>query len=209
MKTALQFASCLVVSLMALGARAQFTLIDFENIPPTYTPVDTFGSLLPGVTLISGNRWIADEVCNICFQNIYGRAITAFPDGSAPLTIHFASPAQNVRMDFGSSVLGNTLTIGVSGYRNNQLVFTDSFTTAPVAGGADEVRAQTSGLVDSLIVERTGGSVNLIMDNLGFTTVPEPGVLSLVVTGGFLLCRKARPANVPFKRRLCLFHSSS
>jgi hypothetical protein len=169
--------------LICTRANAQFTLIDFENIPAVYTPVDSFGSLLSGVSLFSSNLWIADSVCDPCFRYLQNRAISAFPDGGAPLSIRFDSPSRDIRMDFGSSYLGASLSIDVWGYYNNQLVFSDIFNTAPGPGGADEVRAQTVGTVDYLYVQRTGGSANLILDNLAFTVIPEPSVLALAIAG--------------------------
>jgi hypothetical protein len=163
----------LALGLLTRQSGAQITLIDFENIPPTYTPVDSFGPLLPGVTLISSNQWIADEVCNSCFENVYGRAITAFPDSSASLSIIFDALVKDVTLDLGSSTKGSTLTVGVTGYRDNHVVFSDSFVTHPVAGGADEVRAHTFGIVDRLVVGLTAGGANPILDNLSFITVPE------------------------------------
>jgi hypothetical protein len=129
--------------------------------------------LLPGVALTSGNQWIADEVCNSCFEHLHGRAITAFPNGAAPLSIGFAEPVENVTMDFGSSQLGLTLSVGVTGYRANQLIFSNSFVTHPVPGGADEVRAQSTGLVDRVVIARTAGAAHLILDNLSFAVAAE------------------------------------
>jgi len=161
-------------TLIDCESSGQRILIDFENIPPTYTPVDSFGVLIPCVTLSSGNQWIADEVDNSAFENIKGRAISASPDLSASLSIKFSALAQDVTMDFGSGMKGHPLTIAVNGYRTNQVVFTDSFVTHPVPGGADEVRAQTSGIVDRLVVARTVGDTGLVLDNLSFVTVGEP-----------------------------------
>src|SRR5205814_6891635 len=71
------------------------------------------------------------------------------------------------------STKGSTLTVGVTGYRDNLVVFSHSFVTHPVAGGADEVRAQTFGIVDRLVVSLTAGGANPILDNLSFITVTE------------------------------------
>jgi hypothetical protein len=184
--TLLGVSASLALSLLTCQSTAQVTLIDFENIPPTYTPVDSFGVLLPHVTLGSDGQWIASEVNNSVFENIHGRAIEAFPVGSAPLSISFDALVHDVTMDFGSGILGHTLTIGVSGYLNNQAVFTASFVTHPVAGGADEVRAQTFGMVDRVVVAQTAGDTDLVLDNLSFVAVPEPGTVSLLLAGGLM-----------------------
>ncbi|HEV8378241.1 MAG TPA: hypothetical protein VGP99_05285 [Tepidisphaeraceae bacterium] len=189
-RTVLVVVATLACSVFSHRAVAEVTVINFENIPPTYTPVDTFGPLLPGVRLSSSNQWIADALCGACFENMYGRAITAFPDGAAPLSIQFDTLVQNVTMDFGSSMMGSTLTIGVTGYRDSQVVFTDSFVTHPVAGGADEVRAQTFGVVDRLVLGRTGGDAHLILDNLSFTAIPEPARMLLDLTAALVPRRR-------------------
>lgn len=197
---------CEVCALLTFGllickSNGQTTLIDFENIPPVYTPVDNFGGLLPGVTLTSGGQWIADELNSWYFENMYGRAISAFPDGSAPLSIRFNQPARDVRMDLGSSWIGGALTISVTGYRDNQALFSDTFTTHVVAGGADEVRAQTFGTVDNLVVARTAGDAHLILDNLSFVTVPEPQAISLILAGVLLGTLRMIPKQTSWKRK--------
>jgi len=161
-------ASLMAVSFLADKSEAQTTLIDFENIPPTYTPVDGFTALFPGVTFSSSNQWIADEVCNSCFENLQGRAITAFPDGSALLSISFDRPVHDVTVDLGSSMKGAALTATIAGFRSGEIVFTETFTTHLVAGGADEIRAHTVMTVDQITIQRTAGSAHLVLDNLSF-----------------------------------------
>jgi hypothetical protein len=164
----LMFVVCMAQSTRA----AEPTVVDFSGVPPTYTPVEDFN--LPGISLSSGGRWIADEVCNSCFEHLNGRAISAFPDGAAVLTIDFDAAVSNVRMDFGSSQMGVALTILVNGFYEGRPVFSQTFTTHTVPGGADEVRAQTTGVVDQIVFARTSGAAHLILDNLTFSTVvPE------------------------------------
>jgi hypothetical protein len=175
----------LLFSLAICQTNAQVTLINFDNVPSTGTPVDSFTNLFPGITLASSNQWISDQVNNSVFTYIRNGTISTF-DG-APLVISFDSPAQGVTMDFGSGQIGVSLTIGVTGYRSGQLVFTDSFATSPGPYGADEVRAYTSGAVDELVVAKTAGNTLLTMDNLSFVTVPQPAPAALIVAGGLLL----------------------
>jgi len=151
--------------------RAQVTLIDFDSIPPYPALVDSFGQLFPGITLTSDNKWLADEVNNSVFENINNRSISTF--GSDPLTIDFDAPAEDVTVDLGSGELGVTLSIGITGYRENKLIFADSFVTHMVPGGADEVRAHTVGTVDRVVIAKTSGGTVLTLDNLSFVTVTE------------------------------------
>lgn len=175
----------LALSLLACQSNAQVTLINFDNVPSAGTPVDSFGNLFPGITLVSSNQWFADQVNNSVFTYIRNGTISTF-DG-APLQIGFDSPAQNVTMDFGSGQIGVSLTIGVTGYRAGHLVFTDSFATSPGPFGGDEVRAYTFGTVDELVVAKTSGNTLLTMDNLSFVTVPEPAPVALIGAGGLAL----------------------
>jgi hypothetical protein len=149
-------------------------LVTFSSIPATGTPVDNFSTLFPGITLSSNNLWIADTVNNAVFKNISGRAITTSTNQQAPITIKFAIPAQDVAMDFGSGQLGHPVTSQVIGYKNSQIVFTSSFTTVAVAGGGQEVHAQTSGAVDQLVIARIGGDASLLLDNLSYNNAPIP-----------------------------------
>jgi hypothetical protein len=147
-------------------------LIDFDNIPPYPATVDSFGHLFPGVVLFSDNQWLADEVNNSVFENIRNRSISTF--GTNPLWIDFDAPVQEVTVDLGSGQLGVSLTISITGYRENQLVFAASFVTQTVPGGADEVRAHTVGAVDRVRIAKTAGDTVLTLDNLSFTTLTEP-----------------------------------
>lgn len=58
MKTYLQLIQVLLCIIYpnTWQATAQPRIINFKNIPETYTPVDDFGSLFAGVTLSSDNQ---------------------------------------------------------------------------------------------------------------------------------------------------------
>ncbi len=60
--------AALTFGFLICKSNAQITVIDFENIPPLYTPVESFGALLPGVTLTSGGQWIADTLNSSFFE---------------------------------------------------------------------------------------------------------------------------------------------
>jgi hypothetical protein len=122
--------------------------------------------MFAGVTLSSDNQWVASSV-DSSFANIKGRAICAI-NSTAPLTVMFSSAAQNVAMDIGSGHKGHSLTAEVAGYRNDQLVFTSSFTTQAGPKGADEVHAKTTGVVDRIVIRRVAGTSTLLLDNLAF-----------------------------------------
>jgi len=178
--------------ILAGTARAQVTLIDFDNIPSYPTPVDSFGHMFPGLSLISSNTWLADSVNNNVFQNIHNRSISTF-DGT--LRIAFDLPVHSITMDLGSGNIGDTLTIGVIGLLGNQLVFSNSFVTHPVPQGGDEIRAFNIGIVDTILISKTGGGSWLTMDNLSFT-VPEPSAGAIAVLGlacAFFQRRKLKP----------------
>jgi hypothetical protein len=189
---------CAALFALLVGApgssRAGFILIDFENIPPFGT-VDSFGHMFPGLTLASNNQWVADEVSRE-FVHLHGRAISAFPVGNAPLSITFDSPVSDVGMDLGSSLRNGQITVGVTGYLGDQLVFMDNFVTLPGATGIEEVQAFTTGVVDRIVVARTGGTAIPVLDNLSYNTsaVPEPNSLVLLLIGlgscGGLIARR-------------------
>ena len=190
----------LILVSFASVASAQFRLINFETIPPYPATVDSFAQLFPGLTLASGNQWVADEVNSSVFENIRGRSITGL--SGALLTISFDSPTRDLTMDLGSGELGVTLTISIMGFLGGQPVFSQSFITHQVAGGADEVRAYTFGTVDSIVVRRTGGSSLLTLDNLSFVTVPEPTTPALLLAGGLVFVLRLR-ASTMRARRVC------
>src|SRR2546426_7531352 len=58
----------LAIGLVAGRSHAQVTLINFDNIPAYPAIVDSFGQMFPGLTLASGNQWLADSVNNSVFQ---------------------------------------------------------------------------------------------------------------------------------------------
>src|SRR5437870_3984982 len=68
----------LAIGLVACRCHAQVTLIDFDNIPAYPAIVDSFGQMFPGLTLASGNQWLADSVNNSVFQYIHNRSISTF-----------------------------------------------------------------------------------------------------------------------------------
>jgi hypothetical protein len=177
---------------MAIG---QVTLIDFETIPPYPATVDSFGDLFPGLTFSSDNQWIADEVNNSVFENIHGRSITTLTD--APLTVSFAAPKRDVTMDLGSGTLGTSVTIDITGYLRGDPAFFNSFITHLVPGGADEVRAHTYGIVDSIVVSRSAGSAALTLDNLSFAPVPEPENASLLWAAALVLLERSTLSRNP------------
>lgn len=185
---------------MVCTSRGQTRQIDFENIPPVYTRVESFGRLLPGVSLDGSGQWIADNLNSWYFENMYGRAISAFPDGSSALSINFDQPVRDVGMDLGSSWIGGALSFSITGYRDIQALFSDTFTTHVVSGGADEVRAQTFGVVDRLAVVRAAGDAHPILDNLSFVVVPEPRavifILAVLVLGVFRMILRQAAAKV-------------
>jgi len=160
------------------------TVESFEAIPDYPTPVDAFGSMLSGVTLSSQNQWIASYVNATDFLNISGRCIANY--GVAPLSIFFASPSQDIALDLGSGHRFQSQTASVQGYLDGQLVYSQNFVTQPTPSGVEEVRAYTFGLVDHVIVRSSSGGFALMVDNLSFTPVPEPGTVSLMIAAGLL-----------------------
>ncbi len=182
----------LILAFFASLASGQ-TIITFENIPATGTPVDDFSTLYPGITL-TGPGWAADQADSADFQYIYNFIISC-PPGGYMLNISFDSPAEDITMDLGSGELGVPETARVNGYLNGNSVFSDTFTTVTSPEGGEEVVAVTSGEVNSVNVFATAGTTYLLLDNLSYVTVPEPSTVALLAFGMFgltLLRRRQR-----------------
>jgi hypothetical protein len=141
--------------------------------------------MFPGVTLSSQNYWIASYVNATDFINISNRCLADY--GTAPLSILFASPSQDITMDIGSGYRYESQTANVTGYLGNQLVFSANFVTQPDPSGAEEVHAQLSGTVDRIVFYSSSGGFAIMMDNLSFSPVPEPCMIQLLAVGGVLI----------------------
>jgi hypothetical protein len=140
--------------------------ITFPRMPPYSTPVDSFGTIFPGLTLSSGNQWEAGSINREHFTILTGRTLSTESNG--PLTITFTPPVQNLAMNFGGGRKGEPVTAEVKGYRNDQLIFTSRFTTRPGPKGGEEVHAQTKGTVDRIAIRMVTASSSLILGNLAY-----------------------------------------
>jgi hypothetical protein len=106
-------------------------------------------------------------------------------------------------MGLGSGVRNSEITVSVSGYLGDQLIFSDSFVTTPGSTGVEDVLAATSGTVDRIVVARTAGTATTILDNLtyeGTAPAPSPG-------GG--TGAPGRPSRVPNDPATALVYSPS
>lgn len=174
----------LLITWSPFAARADTTLITFENIPDYPTPVDDFGSMFPGVVFSSQDQWLASYVNATDFLSISNRCIGTY--GISPLVLSFDVPTREISLDIGSGYRFQSQTASIQGFLGGQLVFSQNIATQPTPSGAEEVRAYTHGVVDQLVVFSSSGGFALLVDNLTFTPVPEPSTLSLVLAGGLL-----------------------
>jgi len=177
-----------VICCVSNRASGGTTLINFDNIPDFGTKVDTLGTMFPGITLSSQSNWIATYVNATDFIRISNRCLADY--GTAPLSILFASPSQDITMDIGSGYRYESQTASITGYLGNQLVFSENFVTQPDPSGAEEVHVQLSGTVDRLVLYSISGGFAIMMDNLSFSQIPEPSMIQLLAFAGILILFK-------------------
>lgn len=161
------FSSLCAILLFAQPAAA--VNVDFDEFTTLGVSVDTLS--VDGVDFTSGGAWITNQINNTKYTLLYDRCISAFPDGAASLTMDFDLQQTNLNFGIGSGIIGESITVSVTGYLDSSQVFLQSFTTSQASSCssppcADEVLVQIPGPVDRVVVARTAGVTGPNLDNL-------------------------------------------
>jgi hypothetical protein len=184
----------LLCAILLFAQPAAAVNVDFDEFTTTGVSVDTLS--VEGVDFTSDGDWITNQVDNSKYTMLYDRCISAFPDGAASLTMDFDLQQTNLNFGIGSGILGQSITVSVTGYLDSSQVFFQSFSTSPASCSsppcADEVLVQIPGPVDRVVVVRTAGETGPNLDNLQGTdrrasipTMNEWGMIifSLILAG--------------------------
>jgi hypothetical protein len=184
----------LLCAILLFAQPAAAVNVDFDEFTTIGVSVDTLS--VEGVDFTSGGAWITNQVNNTKYTMLYDRCITASPDGAASLTMDFDLQQTNLNFGIGSGIIGQSITVSVTGYLDSSQVFFQSFSTSPASCSsppcADEVLVQIPGPVDRVVVVRTAGETGPNLDNLQGTdrrasipTMNEWGMIifSLILAG--------------------------
>lgn len=159
----------LLCAILLFAQPAAAVNVDFDEFTTTGVSVDTLS--VDGVDFTSGGAWITNQINNTKYTLLYDRCISAFPDGAASLTMDFDLQQTNLNFGIGSGIIGESITVSVTGYLDSSQVFLQSFTTSQASSCssppcADEVLVQIPGPVDRIVVARTAGVTGPNLDNL-------------------------------------------
>jgi hypothetical protein len=180
----------LLFAILLFAQPAAAVNVDFDEFTTTGVSVDTLS--VDGVDFTSDDAWITNQVDNSKYTILYDRCISAFPDGAASLTMDFDIQQTNLNFGIGSGIIGQSITVSVTGYLDSSQVFFQSFSTSPASCSsppcADEVLVQIPGPVDRVVVVRTAGETGPNLDNLqgidrraSIPTINEWGMIILAM----------------------------
>jgi hypothetical protein len=174
------------------SARAQTTVLSFENIPDTYlyrAGNQNLGTYYPGLNF-GPHVTVFDQVR-------YGYNSADFPPHSGNAVISGYGVDQPLRVDF----LGFQCTFVDAWYTSNGALSLNAYdaadnllatTTSPGNYPAKNTLISVSAPDIAYVTFYNGNMNSLTLDDFGYTPVPEPTVLVLLAVGGVAVLRRRR-----------------
>ena len=184
----------LLCAILLFAQPAAAVNVDFDEFTTTGVSVDTLS--VDGVDFTSDGAWITNQVNDSKYTMLYDRCITASPDGAASLTMDFDIQQTNLNFGIGSGIIGESITVSVTGYLDSSQVFLQFFSTSPAVSCssppcADEVLVQIPGPVDRVVVVRTAGVTGPNLDNLQGTdrtaSIPTMNEWGMIIFAMFVI----------------------
>lgn len=193
------------LSVMAIAAHpAAATTIDFNTLSGSNgTPFTSYTEGGYTVAATSGTVSVGtaygNPAPNLVFDFDYDPTGSSAVSVSGPGTFSFVS----ADLSSGSSFAGDLSTYVIAGYRNNQLVFTQSGTApgSPTSAFVTVSATQLGNSIDRLDITEGGGgsSLSANLDNIviqAAAAVPEPASVALLgaaLIGACVAARRRRP----------------